>query len=1128
MKLKNYNMMALAALALAVAVPQTRAQTYSTPTFFFNNLSGNPGLLGNVNGGVTAQFHNPYGVAVDSTGNVYVADTGNDMIRKIDTTGNVTTLAGIAGVPGPGNGNGTAATFNGPTGVAVDSTGNVYVADAGNNMIRKIDTNQNVTTWAGSTTAGSANGNGTAASFDDPWGVAVDSAGNVYVADNANNMIRKIDTAQNVTTWAGSTTAGSANGNGTAASFHNPYGVAVDSTGNVYVADFYNDTIREIDTAQNVTTLAGTAAVKGSANGNGTAASFFAPSSVAVDSADNVYVADAGNQLIRKIDNAGNVTTWAGTADVGGNANGNGTAASFRGPYGVAVDSTGNIYVADTGNQLIRETDNAQNVTTLAGTRLATGSENGNSTATAAMFNNPRGVGVDSAGNTYVGDTVNDLIRKIDTAGNVTTWAGAVGIPGHANGNGTSSTFLAPYGVAADSAGNVYVADAGNDMIRKIDTNQNVTTWAGSPGVGTANGNGTAAKFHNPYSVAVDSAGNVYVADELNYEIRKIDTNQNVTTWAGSGTAGYANGNGTAASFNNPYAVAVDSAGNVYVADNANNMIRKIDTAQNVTTWAGSTTAGHADGNGTAATLNGPTGVAVDSAGNVYVADHNNDLIRKIDTAQNVTTMAGVALTPGTANGVENAATFYAPFAMAVDSAGNVYVCDNGNARITKGMASPAFSGLTASQSVTYGTTAITLTGTVSATGSTTVYPASGETIKVIINGNVQTTTTSGSSGGFSITYNPSTIPPSAGAYTIIYSYAGDASLYLTNDTSTTLTVNQATSGVTVWPTASAITYGQTLASSTLSGGTATPAGNFTFTASSTAPAAGTASQSVTYTPTNPDYSATVGTVNVTVHPASLIETANNQVVSYGTLPATPDIQYTTTPSILPNGETIGMVALSVSGGIGSPASVNTINEPVSGTPYKINITPGSETGGTFNPANYTISYVAGSLTVNPLPVTLTGSVPYSGNATAPASVLSVANAVPGDVVRLASGNAILAGATIGPETIISVGTLALGGAAAGNYTLSGASGSVTVIPALVPFSITSASIVGGSLYVSWQSGPGTNYTVLTNANLKNEGPGTWMATGTITATGTNTGFTLPSSIAGTSNGFVLIKQNSN
>ncbi|MGZ3835264.1 MAG: NHL repeat-containing protein [Mucilaginibacter sp.] len=319
----------------------------------------------------------------------------------------------------------------------------------------------------------------------------------------------------------------------------------------------------------------------GLVNGVGKAARFNHPFGIAVDAAGNVYVTDEGNSVIRKIDPALNVTTFAGTPNVIGSANGVDTVASFNKPFGIAVDASGNVYVADAGNNQVRAITPAGLVSTFAGTGAA-GTVNGLDTAT---FNSPLSVTVDGSGNVYVADYGNDLIRKISPAGVVSTLAGT-GAAGADNGAGTKATFNLPEGVAVDGSGNVYVADNGNNLIRKITPDGTVSTLAGSGSAGSANGTGVAASFNSPFGIAVDASGNVYVADAGNNQIRKISPAGVVTTFAGSGIKGAGNATGAAASFNTPSGVAVDAAGNVYVADENNNMIRKITAAGVVTTLA--------------------------------------------------------------------------------------------------------------------------------------------------------------------------------------------------------------------------------------------------------------------------------------------------------------------------------------------------------------------------------------------------------------------------------------------------------------------------------------------------------------------------------------------------------------
>jgi serine/threonine-protein kinase len=339
----------------AVKPAGVTVSTFSAPA---TGLHGPAGGCATPGSGGVGVFCEPDGIAVDSQGAVFVSDFDNlppadfNAILKIAPSGTATTLAG-SNVAGSADASGSAASFNLPEGLAVDGVGNVYVADAGNNKIRVITPTGGVTTFAGSGVLGSANGPGPAASFSFPTGVAVDAGGNVYVADSGNNLIRAITPAGVVTTLAGSGNAGSANGTGATASFNSPFGVAVGSAGNVYVADSGNNLIRVVASGGVVTTLAGSGAV-GSANGPASAASFRFPSDVTVDAAGNLYVADQGNNLIRVITPAGMVSTLAGSGKAG-SANGAASAASFSSPFAVAVDRQGNVYVSDAGNNLIRK-----------------------------------------------------------------------------------------------------------------------------------------------------------------------------------------------------------------------------------------------------------------------------------------------------------------------------------------------------------------------------------------------------------------------------------------------------------------------------------------------------------------------------------------------------------------------------------------------------------------------------------------------------------------------------------------------------------------------------------------------------------------------------------------------------
>ncbi len=666
---------------------------------------GSPGSADGT--GTYASFNFPFAVALDSAGNIYVVDAANNKIRKITPAGVVTTFAG-SGASGSADGTGTAASFNSPRGIVVDSAGNIYVADTNNNLIRKITPTAVVTTLAGSGALGSADGTGTAASFRGPFGIALDSTGNIYVGDINNNKIRKITPAGVVTTFAGSGDSGSADGTGTAASFFLPGGVAVDSAGNIYVADTLSNKIRKITPAAVVTTLAGSGTL-GSADGTGTAASFSSPSGVTVDLAGNIYVGDSLNNKIRKITPAAVVTTLAGIGTQGFD-DGTGTSATFRSPRGIALDSAGNIYVADTNNHLIRKLTSDP----LAGYLDANG--------TSAQFNNPYAICLDASHNIYVADTGNQMIRKVDPSANVTTVAGQL-TPGLANGVGSAAQFNYPMGVAVDAT-NIYVADYGNNAIRKIDSTQKVTIYAGSPVGASGNSLTPPGLFDGPMGVFI-SGSYLYLTEVNNSDIKRMFGGTVVSTVASGLSA--------------PTAIAFDSAGTMYVTDN-----HRVITIPN-TAYAGTGSAGSADGIWSSATFNSPEGIAIDSAGIVYVADSGNNLLRKIaPSATNNTlfyanstdiwrltlpatnfyltsttnlngglaydgttiyatrdnsiyayntvttasyTLAGSSL--GYANGTSGV-YFNRPWGLAIDSSGqNLYVCDYGNSAIRRVQISP-------------------------------------------------------------------------------------------------------------------------------------------------------------------------------------------------------------------------------------------------------------------------------------------------------------------------------------------------------------------------------------------------------------------------------------------------------
>ncbi len=631
--------------------------------------------------GRSARFRSPHGVVRDGP-YLYVADAGNQTIRRVEiATAAVTTIAGATGQAGSADGTGSAARFSSPHDLASDGT-SLYVTDCGNQTIRRVAlaTGQVTTLAGGAGVAGSADGTGVAARFNGPSGI-LRVGGNLYVTDYGSHTIRRVEIATGaVTTLAGlAGTAGSADGVGAVARFNSPYGLASDGT-NLFVTDFGNYTIRAVALATGtVSTLAGWAGSPGGTDGIGSAARFSGSLGIFHD-AGVLYVADMYGDTIRAIHVAtAAVSTLAGSSSVNGTADGVGAAARFWSPRGVAGDGT-NLFVVDTGTGLVR----AIEIATAAVTTLAGGGWSSDGLGAAARFRSPQGVALDRAGNAYVADTDSHTIRKVTPRGEVTTVAGAEGQWGHADGTGAAARFYYPSGIAVDGSGNLYVGDTSNQVIRKITPAAEVSTLAGTAGMeGFADGPGGTALFNTPFGVAVDGTGNVYVADANNHLIRKITPGGAVSTLAGAaGISGSADGSGAAARFNSPCGVAVDAAGVVYVAESGNGVIRRITPAGVVSTLAGTAGIwGDVDGTGAAARFNTPSGVAVDAAGVVYVADSDNNMIRAVSQAGEVTTLAGVSGTSGAADGTGTAARFAYPTGVAI-SGSRLLVADSDNGLI--------------------------------------------------------------------------------------------------------------------------------------------------------------------------------------------------------------------------------------------------------------------------------------------------------------------------------------------------------------------------------------------------------------------------------------------------------------
>ena len=647
-----------------------------------------------------ARFNGPYSSVSDGI-NLYVADTGNNTIRRIAiSTGAVSTLAGRAGVTGAADGFASSATFNAPAGIAMDSTHtNLYVVDSGNNKIRKVviasGTVSSLTGPANTAVApGVADGAGTAASFNHPRGVATDGT-TLYVADTGNHKIRRVDISTGtVTSLTG--TAGAASGAGAAdganfnATFNSPTGIAIDSTKTfLYVADTNNNKIRRValsnGAVDSFTGAANSAGLAGDVEGPAASASFNLPAGIAAD-ATNLYVADTNNNKIRQIvigsGAVSSLTGVSGVAGTAGAADGAALSATFSSPSGIAVSGT-SLFVADSANNVIRSIVSGQ-VSTLAGS--------------AARFSSPKAVASDGT-NLYVADSGSNTVRKIVIAtGAETILAGQSGVAGAAEGSGALATFNRPGGITTDGT-NLYVADTNNNKIRKVVISTGaVTSLTGASGAaaaaGATDGAAASAEFAAPAGIATDGT-RLYVADSSNNKIRTVLISGGaVSSLTGAAntavTAGAADGAALGASFSVPVGITIVGT-NLYVVDAGNNKIRQVAIAtgavSSVTGVADiAVTAGAADGAGSAASFNQPRGITSDGT-SLYVADTGNNKIRQIaissGAVSSLTGVANTAAAAGHADGAPAAATFSGPFGI-LAAGTSLYVADTGNNAIRR------------------------------------------------------------------------------------------------------------------------------------------------------------------------------------------------------------------------------------------------------------------------------------------------------------------------------------------------------------------------------------------------------------------------------------------------------------
>jgi uncharacterized protein (TIGR03437 family) len=561
--------------------------------------TGTPSYTGDGGPAVQATLDQPLGLALDKKGNLYIADNFNHAIREVTTDGNITTFAGnyvlSYGFTGDG-GPATAAQLTYPTDVAFDSTGNLYIADYGNFMIRQVTTDGIIHSYAGTNVNGFSGDGGLATSglssdpaeLFEPFGVALDASRNLYITEYGDSRIRMVapgsgSSQGTLSTFAGNGTAGFA-GDGSAAKsaeLNIPRGICVDSSGNIYVADWANNRVRKIVSGGTISTVAGSGILSYSGDGGtATKAQLNTPGGVAVDAAGNIYISDTGNNVVRQVTAKGVISTFAGTGTAG--FSGDGSAANkaqLNGPQGVAVDNAGNVYIADAGNLRVRVVGTNGNISTFAGSG-SPGYTGDGGPATSAKFYLPGAVSTDKSGNVYIADFQACVVRKVVASGTISTVAGNGGCGyGGDGGPATAALLNDPAGIGLDPSGNLYITELGDNRVRMVSTTGTITTIAGNGADGYTGESVPAlsSKLAAPNGVVADASGNVYISMAGN-RIMQVAGGGILATLAGTGAPGYSGDGGpaTAALFNSPSGIAMDSSGRFYIADATNNAVRML------------------------------------------------------------------------------------------------------------------------------------------------------------------------------------------------------------------------------------------------------------------------------------------------------------------------------------------------------------------------------------------------------------------------------------------------------------------------------------------------------------------------------------------------------------------------
>lgn len=645
----------------------------------------------------------PSSVAFDAAGNLHVADRFNHRIRKVDlVTGVISTVAGTGASAFAGEGQPAAlASLSRPTGIAFDDAGNLYVADTDNRRVRRVDAaTKRISTVAGSGEWGSGGDGGPAlaAQLMSPTHLSFGPDGDLYVSDYESHRVRRIALSAHpptISTVLGNGTAASTGDGGPAAeaSVNGPVGVALDPSGNLYVAEEAGNRVRRVERATGrVSTVVGTGTAGfGGDGGPASAAQLFGPDGLAFDPSGNLYVADWQNLRVRKVTPAGTITTFAGTGDWGYSGDGGPALSANVIPVGVGFDRSGNLHIAEWDNHRVRKVDaSTLTISTVAGSGLL-GYTGDGGPATKAGLRMPRRFVFDTQGNLYLADAESHRIRRITNASGlpIQTVVG-IGLEGMTGDGGPAEAarLYYPSGVAFDAQGNLFLtAGADQGRVRRVDAATKViTTWAGG---GDQTGDGipaTAARLQEPQGLVVDAGGDVYVAEMAGHRVRKVDSaTRTITTVAGTGTAGTTGDGGpaTAAALESPADVALDGTGGLLIAQYGR--VRRVDLgAGTIASVAGGGESTGDGGPATAAALGAVAGLALDAQGNLYLSDRDLGLLRKVAAGTGtITTVAGNELTGFYGDGGRaTEAGLTLPEGIRVDGRGNVYVADTAANRL--------------------------------------------------------------------------------------------------------------------------------------------------------------------------------------------------------------------------------------------------------------------------------------------------------------------------------------------------------------------------------------------------------------------------------------------------------------